>query len=324
LNKLAQHYRDKGYVLCRQLIPHELIDHVLNEFNDNILPSKKYFFRQDTRFQTNKISNHGYLENPLMNLHCYKKTPNRDFSVFSECVRNILSSQEVRSVIEAFTGFSKHNLMQSMLFDLNTATPAHQDCYYLDSIPHGHLFAGWFALEDISEDAGRFYVLPNILSSTTIDLTDDEKIHNSSYIKKIKKHFDSNTDKLYVPSLKKGDVLFWNSFTIHGALETRDAKYSRKSLTAHYMPSHMGYGNIFAKIPKKINYGDHVGMRFKDIQVSPRGFTKVFWRELEHKLTHSPFSDAKTNWELRLRRRWGPKAWKAISAMLKRHRCAKR
>ena len=42
-----------------------------------------------------------------------------------------------------------HKLMQSMLFDSNTATPPHQDYWYLDSSPSGHLLAGWFALEDI-------------------------------------------------------------------------------------------------------------------------------------------------------------------------------
>jgi phytanoyl-CoA dioxygenase PhyH len=46
------------------------------------------------------------------------------------------------------------------LFDANTATPAHQDWWYLDSIPNGHLLAAWIALEDIEEDAGRFYVIP--------------------------------------------------------------------------------------------------------------------------------------------------------------------
>jgi ectoine hydroxylase-related dioxygenase (phytanoyl-CoA dioxygenase family) len=45
------------------------------------------------------------------------------------------------------------------LFDANTAAAAHQDWWYLDSIPNGHLLAAWIGLEDIEEDAGGFYVI---------------------------------------------------------------------------------------------------------------------------------------------------------------------
>lgn len=61
--------------------------------------------------------------------------------------------------ISAVTGASRHNLMQTMLFDLNTATRPHQDWYDLDSVPNGSLIAACIALEDIREEAGRFYVM---------------------------------------------------------------------------------------------------------------------------------------------------------------------
>ena len=54
--------------------------------------------------------------------------------------------------LRRIAGFETFSLMQGMLFDLITATPAHQDWYYLDSVPSGNLIAAWIALEDGRED----------------------------------------------------------------------------------------------------------------------------------------------------------------------------
>lgn len=66
----------------------------------------------------------------------------------------------LHKVLTEITGSKEHNLMQTMLFDANTTTQPHQDWWYLDSVPSGHLIASWIAMEDIDERAGRFYVLP--------------------------------------------------------------------------------------------------------------------------------------------------------------------
>jgi phytanoyl-CoA hydroxylase len=58
-------------------------------------------------------------------------------------------------------------------------------------------------------------------------------------------------------------VLLWNSRTVHGSLPTRDERYSRKSLTAHYIPSHLGFGNIFAtRRWVDMRYKEYAGVRF--------------------------------------------------------------
>jgi len=56
-------------------------------------------------------------------------------------------------------------------------------------------------------------------------------------------------------------VLFWNSRTVHGALPTKDGKFSRKSLTAHYLPSHMAFGNLFTE-KDWINYHSYNEHRY--------------------------------------------------------------
>jgi phytanoyl-CoA hydroxylase len=82
---------------------------------------------------------------------------------------------------------------------------------------------------------------------------------------------------VYAPAMKKGDVLFWNSRTIHGSLPTQDEKFSRRSLTAHYMPSEYTFGNIF--ITKEwIRYKEHNGMKYYRNQPDYTLFNKVKYR----------------------------------------------
>jgi phytanoyl-CoA hydroxylase len=146
-----------------------------------------------------------------------------------------------------------------MLFDANTETPPHQDWWYLDSVPNGNLIAAWIALEDIDEHAGRFFVIPE---SHRVRLHDTEKtMPHSDWLVRVRRYFDDHRAQVAAPALKKGDVLFWNSRTIHGSLPTVDRNYSRKSLTAHFLPSEMSFGNLFTTKPW-INYERHGEHRY--------------------------------------------------------------
>jgi len=84
---------------------------------------------------------------PFVDIHDYQRFPE-----FSAAGREIFCSNELMETISAVTGASRHNLMQTMLFDLNTATRPHQDWYDLDSVPNGSLIAACIALEDIREE----------------------------------------------------------------------------------------------------------------------------------------------------------------------------
>jgi phytanoyl-CoA hydroxylase len=55
--------------------------------------------------------------------------------------------------------------------------------------------------------------------------------------------------------------LFWNSRTVHGSLPTKDESFSRKSLTAHYLPAGHAFGNLFAE-KRNLPYKEHEGVRF--------------------------------------------------------------
>ena len=131
-----------------------------------------------------------------------------------------------------------------------------------DSVPNGSLIAAWIALEDIREEAGRFYVMPG--SHEIGDFGAKEPgVTLERWIKRVGDYVQQHRSYQFAPALRRGDVLLWNSRTVHGSLPTRDERYSRKSLTAHYIPSHLGFGNIFAaRRWVDMRYKEYAGVRF--------------------------------------------------------------
>lgn len=250
---LSEYYLRNGYVVVEGLIPTAKIDALVRGYEAEILPSKAKFFRQNTNvYDVNRLTPSGHVVQNFLDIHHYKRFPK-----FRQLALDIYFSDEMLSALPKITGSPEHNLMQSMLFDANTETVPHQDWWYLDTVPNGHLLGAWIALEDIYEDAGRFFVMPG---------THEVKLHkenmpHSEWLAVVKKYFDENRQRVSTPALKKGDVLFWNSRTIHGALPKINPARSRRSLTAHYMPSHMAFGNLFTTKPW-INYENYRGFRY--------------------------------------------------------------
>ena len=251
---LRTYYSDHGYALVRSVVPNERIDRLLAVYARDLVPSKQRFFRQSTdRYERNKLTSRGYVRQSFLDIHDYGK-----YSEFSAAARDIYCGKELLQALTEVTGYEKHNLMQTMLFDLNTATWPHQDWYYLDSVPNGQLTGVWIALEDIEEKAGRFYVIPD---SHRVDFGAKQPgVTLDMWVERVREYVERNRSSLYAPPLKKGDVLFWNSRTVHGSLPTQDETYSRKSLTAHYLPNHLEFGNIFAT-RRNLQYKNFAGVQ---------------------------------------------------------------
>lgn len=250
------YYQENGYVVFRNLLPLELIDKLLNLYTKQIVPSTYPFFRQSTsKYEVNQLNEFGYVKQSFLDIHDYGKFPQ-----FSETAKEIYCSDQIVDALKQVTGSDSFNLMQTMLFDANTETQPHQDWWYLDTVPNGHLIAAWIALEDIDERAGRFYVLPKSNKNPNFH-SEKPNLSHSEWLNRIKEYVDAHQKDIKAPDLKKGDVLFWNSKTIHGALPTIDTHFSRKSLTAHYIPSGYQFGNLF-KTKDYISYKTYKGVNF--------------------------------------------------------------
>jgi phytanoyl-CoA hydroxylase len=247
------YYEAHGYVLVERLVPESRLDAVLQSYATQIKPAREKFFRQNTsRYERNEHSAWGHVRQSFLDIHDYRRKPE-----LREAALRLYFCDEMLTALRTITGANDVRLMQSMLFDLNTATPPHQDCWYLDSVPSGRLLAAWIALEDIDERAGRFYVLPDSC---------DTELHaagmpHTQWIGKLREHVDTRRAQLYAPAMRRGDVLFWNSRAIHGSFPTQDERYSRRSLTAHYLPEGETFGNIWKSKPW-IQYQDWNGHKY--------------------------------------------------------------
>lgn len=254
------YYALEGYYVFRNLIPSDKIDALLKLYKGEILSSKEHFFRQSSnRWEKNRINQHGYSQESFRDVHFYP-----GHRAFSDAALEIFCSNEVQKALAELTDGPGFNLVQSMLFDQNTGTAGHQDSYYLDSLPNGNLLAGWFALEDIHEEAGRFWVMPGT-HKIDFDLNEEEKTSNGAYLKKLATYINANKEKVTAPALNKGDVLFWNSWTVHGSAPTINPIRSRKSLTAHYLPSRFEFGSRHHQTPMHVDYGNFQGMKFRKV-----------------------------------------------------------
>ena len=237
---LREFYDRHGYVVVRGLIPAELCQAVLAAYRRELKPYHGYLYRQPSsgRAEKHLFSEHGYLVNSILNL---QDLDPHTFPEFRAGGLKVFSQDGFQKVVRALLG-EEGVLVQSMFFEGNPVTWAHQDTYYLDSTALGRLVAGWIALEDIRPGAGRFYVYPE---SHKIDLVRhggdfDIAFNHERYKALILRVIDENKLQCNAPAMQVGDVLFWNSRTIHGSLDTTQPEYSRCSLTAHFIPSSTG------------------------------------------------------------------------------------
>jgi len=228
-------YEENGYVVINNLIDKRLIDKFINVFKKDIIKNKQLklpLMDKQTYSKPKIIDNK--LQNPISNPHCIKYI-NKSVKEFNELSLKIMLSNKIYNILKILHKETSFNLVMSMFFDQNAGTPAHQDCYYLDSLPVGNLTAAWIALEDIDKKAGQFFVIPKS-NNRNIILNKKEISDPSLYEKKVEKIILKEKMKVTTPIMKKGSVLFWNSGTIHGSLKTLDKSYSRKSITCHFIP----------------------------------------------------------------------------------------
>jgi phytanoyl-CoA hydroxylase len=259
---VRNYYDQNGYVVVRNLIPSELCDKARQFFEIEVKPYEKYLYRQATANpEKHFLTSHGYMLNSLLNI---QDLNTKKFPDFKKTGLSILTHQNIQKVVSGILD-EPGTIIQTMYFEGNPATWAHQDTYYLDSTELGRMIAVWIAVEDIHPGAGRFYVYPGsheidmVNNGGDFDIAFNHERYKQLVIDIIKKY----QLKCHAPALKKGDAFFWNSKTIHGSLETSQPEYSRSSFTAHYVPrstEHLQFQKRLRKFNlKQINsmYVDH-------------------------------------------------------------------
>ena len=236
MENAVSYYKNNGYVIFSSLISQESCDQLRKLWEKNIKTYKGKIYRQTTaKAEKNLFNENGWIMNPILNLQSLN--PNL-FSDLRQAVENdVFSNHSICKGLKSILG-EKPKIVQSMYFEGNSATWEHQDSYYLDSEKIGAMTAGWLALEEIKADAGRFFICPK---THEIDLG-RQNIQNNiadshdKYIEKVVSIIKSKNMPVKAPYMAAGDVLFWNSWTIHGSLDSQSKTFSRSSITMHAIP----------------------------------------------------------------------------------------
>jgi phytanoyl-CoA hydroxylase len=239
--EIRDYYNQHGYVVLRGVMPTEVCDRARAAFNQQAKPYQGYMYRQTSSGDAEKhrFSEDGYLLNSILNV---QDLGDPALAEFKQASLDVITHQHMYNAAKTILG-EPGIIVQSMYFEGNPATWAHQDSYYLDATEIGKLTAAWIALEDIQPGAGRFYVYPG---SHKIDMAKnggdfDIAFSHDRYKKLVVKIINKFNLECRAPALRKGDVLFWNSKTIHGSLQTAQPQFSRSSMTAHIIPCSTGF-----------------------------------------------------------------------------------
>ncbi len=249
LTEISDYYKANGYVVVRGLISEALCDQCVQSFAKEVKPYDSFLYRQaSANPEKHVLTKHNYMLNSILNVQDLEQ---KKFPAFRQNGMNMLTSTPVQKVLKALFN-DEPKLVQSMYFEGNPATWAHQDSYYLDSSEMGRMVAAWFAVEDIKPGAGRFYVYP---TSHLIDIEKnggdfDIAFNHDKYKQLIVDIINSHKLQCVAPALQKGDVLFWHGKTIHGSLATTQPEFSRSSYTGHYIPASTDFLQYQSKIKK--------------------------------------------------------------------------
>jgi phytanoyl-CoA hydroxylase len=201
---IRAYYDQNGYVVQRGLIPPEVCDRAIAAYNQQAKPYQGYMYRQTSSGDAEKhrFTDNGYLLNSILNV---QDLGDPALAEFKQASLEVITHPQMYAAAQTILG-ETGIIVQSMYFEGNPATWAHQDSYYLDSSTIGRLTAAWIALEDIQPGAGRFYVYPG---SHKIDMAKnggdfDIAFSHDRYKRLVVEIIDKFNLECRAPALRKG------------------------------------------------------------------------------------------------------------------------
>lgn len=223
-----------GYVLLRGGAPVDLVDRYLADL-DRLIAE-----RHRLRVRINH-EQHGVKEVRALPPDAFDHPHLRvmDFHNTAESGKYLALAPQVASLLKHIFRLPVV-AMQSLTFFHGSEQTTHQDFPYVVANPPSHLAGAWFALEDISLDAGP---LGYFSGSHSVDKFDWQpgltwspqagRDHDA-----FARHLEAECERRGMPYVafpaRKGDVFVWHAALAHRGMPTNDRSLTRKSFVAHY------------------------------------------------------------------------------------------
>jgi len=234
-------YRKNGFALFRNLIPESVCANARQSFATQVKVFPGHLPRINGKKERNLINEYGFMVNPIMNAQLESPPKVR---LYIENVMNIMTDSNLRDILKFFIG-SPIGLFTWNQFEANPVTKPHHDCFFwAQDMLVNEVIGAWIALEDIHPGAGRLYVIPHSHHSLATNFLESFGLSaknisptNPDYQRALSNLIQNEGWDCTAPTLRAGDVLLWDSRTIHGSLNTTAPNCSRLSLTAHFSAS---------------------------------------------------------------------------------------
>lgn len=236
--ELERQWRDDGYALLKQAVPHDLIDRL----NRDVAAFRRSC--GETK------DDHGFGQRIGL------------YHIQNEHSLRVALNPEVREFLR-FAFQDESLLFGSLTFETGTEQAAHQDSIFFWTDPDYAMAGVWVALEDVHPDAGPLFYYPGS-HHWGVDRAEDvwrarPDLHERA--KKInwwlpgggdarvqlgnecgavwhellaKKIASKNATPVPV-LIKKGDALVWHAHLVHGGLPRKDRSRSRRSMVTHHI-----------------------------------------------------------------------------------------
>ncbi|WP_323796635.1 phytanoyl-CoA dioxygenase family protein [Nisaea sp.] len=235
--QFSQQLSTDGFAIGHGILPLPMLDQALECFERDVRQSRTAYLRQSTKREYHRFGKGGLL-NPLMNIHLEEDS---SFQPFREAVAAIMAHPSIAGLLDGLSA-DPFRVVQSLWLDESCNGP-HQDCAYTDTVPSGHVVGVWIPLWDSADDDNnRLFVVPG--SHRTVVETDSERVADNRYIADVAHAMNSTYQgrKICV-STHRGDVVFFDSATIHGAQAGRSGRLPR--IAAHYAPESCLYRAVY-------------------------------------------------------------------------------
>lgn len=160
-----------------------------------------------------------------------------DLYMKDEGFRDALVSYRLSMVLEHLM-VDRPVLINTLSIEFGTQQGMHLDSLYMTPHSPFNLVGVWVALEDGAEDTGPLFYYPKShlikpykFSNGRFGAVSDEMKHWESYMKEEIRRYDLKRE-VFIP--KKGDVLIWSAYLLHGGSPVKDHGKTRKSIVSHY------------------------------------------------------------------------------------------
>jgi phytanoyl-CoA hydroxylase len=226
--KLLRHWHANGYAVLENCIPHDDVDSVLEDLDG--------IWRERRRMCIDVLTDgrRTYVDEVDESV---REVPYKlnDQYLTSEAVRRIFFNERILRFGELV--FDRPVVgCNSLTFERGTQQPAHIDHVYMTPNPPRRLLASWVALEDIRAEAGPLLLWAGSHRLPAFDFgggayhfkPDLDPAH-TTYVGEQKERFPRREFLA-----RKGDVLLWHAFFVHGGAPIIDPSATRKSMAFHY------------------------------------------------------------------------------------------